>query len=152
MRFPDGRRALSTAGQLGASILVGHPQFPFMNELLSQLRVGNLEAPLWDFDYNELLAAFHVAGEQLEMPWVTPYLLRHAGPSWDALSGARPMLEIQRRGQWKAVSSMARYEKHARVGADEMSFSLLMRGHFQECAAALEGVLLGRVPPPELPR
>ena len=106
---------------------------------------------MWNFRYPELLAAFKAAGEQLEMSWVSPYLLRHAGPSWDALTGVRPMLEIQRRGQWKSVSSMARYEKHARVGADELRFSHAMRMHFRDCAQALEGVLLGRVPPPAPP-
>ena len=68
------------------------------------------------------------------------------------LTGARPMLEIQRRGQWKSVSSMARYEKHARVGADELGFSIKMRRYFRDCVPVLEAVLLGHAPPPALPR
>ena len=152
LTFPNERQKVSKTDQVDVSILVDHPRFPFMDKMLTELKRGEPAERVWPFDYHGLLAAFHVAGKELEMPWVTPYLLRHAGPSWDMLTGARPMLEIQRRGQWKAVSSMAKYEKHARVGADELGFSAEMRRHFRECAFALEEVLLGRVPPPLPPR
>ena len=143
---------MSKTDQIDVSILVDHPKFPFMGQLLSELKVGKPNEKVWKFDYRALVASFHVAGKELEMPWVTPYLLRHAGPSWDMLTGVRPMLEIQRRGQWKSVSSMARYEKHARVGADELNFSIMMRRHFRDCVPVLEAVLLGRAPPPALPQ
>jgi hypothetical protein len=48
---------------------------------------------------------------------VVPYLLRHSGPSEDYLSGTRSLLDIQRRGRWKSVHSVRRYEKSARVSS-----------------------------------
>eukprot|EP00974_Lingulodinium_polyedra_P081575 7897926-Lingulodinium_polyedra.AAC.1 len=39
-------------------------------------------------------------------------MLRHGGPSEDALSGARGLQEIQRRGRRACVGSVRRYERH----------------------------------------
>ena len=42
---------------------------------------------------------------------VSPHILRHAGASNDFFFGRRSLLEIQRRGRWKAKASVQRYEK-----------------------------------------
>ena len=44
---------------------------------------------------------------------VLPHVLRHSGPSNDIYHKRRSLLDVQRRGRWKAKSSVSRYEKHA---------------------------------------
>ena len=44
-----------------------------------------------------------------------PYRLRHGGASYDFQSKSRSLVEIQRRGRWKAYASVRRYEKGGRV-------------------------------------
>ena len=85
------------------------------------------------------------------MEWVTPYVLRHAGPSWDRLQGARALLEVQRRGQWNTTSTLNRYERDARLQADDLKFSKPMRLHFGGCMSLLEGVLRHGASPPTPP-
>lgn len=44
---------------------------------------------------------------------VQPHVLRHTGASNDVYHKRRGLLDVQRRGRWKAKSSVSRYEKHA---------------------------------------
>ena len=47
-----------------------------------------------------------------------PHSLRHSRPSQDAISGARTLKEIRRRGRWASVKSVQRYSKaHSLVAA-----------------------------------
>ena len=45
---------------------------------------------------------------------ITPHLARHGGPSSDYLQRFRDLVEIKRRGRWKAQASVRRYEKSGR--------------------------------------
>ncbi|CAK0855216.1 unnamed protein product, partial [Prorocentrum cordatum] len=51
----------------------------------------------------------------LEAWELTPYILRHAGPSHDWLTKARSLGGIKRRGRWISDMSVRRYEKSSRV-------------------------------------
>ena len=46
---------------------------------------------------------------------ISPHIFRHSGPSIDRYDGTRSLAEIQKRGFWKASSSVRRYEKHVRL-------------------------------------
>lgn len=46
---------------------------------------------------------------------LTPHGLRHAGPSTDAFHQIRGPIAIQRRGRWRATSSVTRYQKPGRM-------------------------------------
>ena len=67
--------------------------------------------------YPDLAKSFEAAllAQDLEKLKLTLYTLRHGGASTDAALGDRPLLAIQRRGQWRRDSSVRRYEKHARL-------------------------------------
>ena len=52
---------------------------------------------------------FQAAGRSLGLEVlgpITPYLLRHAGASWEFGSGLRTLSEVQRRGRWRAPLSV----------------------------------------------
>ena len=48
---------------------------------------------------------------------LSPYVLRHTGPSHDHLSHLRSLPEIKRRGHWASDTSLRRYEKSSQVTA-----------------------------------
>ena len=82
-------------------------------------RMRGDRGPVFLFDYVTLLKHWRRAACRrlgLEHLHLTPYCLRHGGASEDRASNSRPMLEVMKRGGWKTYSSLARYEKHARLG------------------------------------
>ena len=69
-------------------------------------------------------------------------------------STAQPPIVVggAREGQWNTTSSLRRYERHAKVQSDELTFNTNMRQHFRDSKSLLEGVLRGNVrprPPPQ---
>jgi hypothetical protein len=123
-----------------------------MGSILKKLRIGRPSDRVWDFSYHDLLETYKTLGPRLDMSFVRPYVLRHAGPSWDRLQGFRSVAEVQKRGQWKTTTSLQRYERHAKVQVDELSFSVSMRRHFRDCELRVEDVLRGNAPPPPPPQ
>ena len=69
---------------------------PWAPALCAQLKKGKPEQPLWDFDYT------HFSNMSL-----TPYQLRHSGPSIGRAADTRSLLEVQKRGRWKSFKSVA---------------------------------------------
>lgn len=59
--------------------------------------------------------AFRKATQALDLQdlHVTPHTMRHTGPSHDRFCKAISLEEIGKRGHWKSLSSVRRYEKHA---------------------------------------
>ena len=64
-----------------------------------------------------LLVAEAAAKAGLASWGVTPYALRHTGPSHDFLAQTRSLTAIKRRGRWTADQSVRRYEKASQVTA-----------------------------------
>ena len=128
------------------SILWDNKPLLWVSQLFARLRAGAADEPLWPFAYPEVLETVRKAGAELEMPWMAPYTLRHAGVSWDILQRCRTLSEAQKRGQWRSAPTMDRYEQHARLARDALRISPAMREHFTRCEVHLRSVLLGREP------
>ena len=47
---------------------------------------------------------------------IGPYAWRHSGPSIDRAQNRRSLQEVQKRGRWKQMKSVNRYEKAGRLG------------------------------------
>ena len=58
---------------------------------------------------------------------------------------------VMKRGRWKTMKSVQRYEKHARVTQDWESYSQAQRDYFVLCASSVGSVLSGNALPPHLP-
>ena len=70
-----------------------------------------------------------------------------SGPSIDISKQARTLDAIMKRGRWRSVKTVVRYEKHARLVLAYQSFSDVQIAHFERCADLLEAVIVGRVAP-----
>jgi hypothetical protein len=75
------------------------------------------ELGLWTFRASEFQRAWASAVEHLGIGMVcsTPYQNRHGGPSRNIQLKLRTMEEVQKRGHWKAASSLRNYEKAGRL-------------------------------------
>ncbi|CAK0819174.1 unnamed protein product, partial [Prorocentrum cordatum] len=100
------------------SILLDSPARSFLGPLLEQVAFQSqpmeLLFPWSGAAFNAMFkeAAALVGLESWEL---TPYILRHSGPSHDWLTKARSLEAIKRRGRWASDLSVRRYEKGSRV-------------------------------------
>ena len=132
----------SKTGTFDDSVLWDDPLFAWMGKVFEVLKVGNPDLPLWPFNYIELSRAIAKVVAKWELNFV-PYQLRHAGPAWDRLHEKRTLMDVQKRGGWRAFKSVARYEKGARVTAEFLELPASLRAQCLEAVDKLETVILG---------
>ena len=130
------------------SVLLDSPWLMWLTPALRALREGDLNLPLWDFEYPSLTRELKVVSEYLGLPPVVPYQLRHSGPSLDRIRGDRTQEECRKRGRWQSHGSLVRYEKHARLAQEWNAYAEQQREHFLMCEERLEAVVLGMRPAP----
>ena len=101
------------------SLILNSPHFFFLNPLLEMLtRHRRPDEPLLTGTYFEWANDFQEAGLDLPLTALGPpvlYQLRHGGASFELLMAVRELIEIKKRGRWKADASLRRYEKGGRV-------------------------------------
>ena len=104
--------------------------------------------PIIDFTHPEMVDSFKLAVGSIGLPSFVPYQLRHSGPSWDRQHKRRSQLAIMKRGRWKSLASLVRYEKGGMVTKDYGKLHPRLREHLELCSRVLEQVMLGgRLPP-----
>ena len=117
LRPEEELQATKTRG-FNDSILLDSPSRSFLGPLLEQIasqsQPKELLFPWSGAAFNAMFkeAAALVGLESWEL---TPYILRHSGPSHDWLTKARGLEAIKRRGRWASDLSVRRYEKGSRV-------------------------------------
>ena len=75
------------------------------------------EVPLWSFRAQEFSNAWRAVVDHLKLAVLcsTPCQGRHGGPSRDIQMKLRSLEEVQKRGHWKAQSSLRNYEEAGRL-------------------------------------
>lgn len=140
---PEERPERSKTGDYDVSLSLDSPWMTsWSHTLFCLLKDNHPEAPLWDFDYNEYSKVFKKVVEELGLD-ITPYQTRHSGPSIDRARGYRSQGEVQKRGQWKALKSVVRYEKSARLAATMESLPMSLQTHCRLCEESLGEIMLG---------
>ena len=99
----------------------------------------------------DFLEGVRATGEELGMRLV-PYQLRHSGANSDMLSRLRGSEEIMKRGRWRCLQSVSRYEKHARVTLEFSKLSAAIQQHCVVCEEQLAAAFLGSASPKRPPR
>jgi len=120
---------------------------PWAQPLFKALTTKGGGEPLWSFDYGRYSKVFQEVTEALGLD-VTPYQMRHSGPSIDRSKDLRPLIEVQKRGRWKSHKSLARYEKSARLAANFQQLPLPVQQHCLLAESLLEDVMCGRARAP----
>ena len=100
--------------------------------------------PARGFSYPDYLGEFKKAVAKLLCPKVVPYQMRHSGPSIDLADRRRTLAEAQRRRRWAQASSMARYERRARLAAEWAKVPTVTRTRCEASVGRLEELILGR--------
>ena len=115
---PQEEKRSSKTNAFDESVLIDWLDLPALGRGLAWARRGKTaRMSMWPYNqqqYNALFVRFaEMSGVSCLAPH--PYSLRHGGASFDALHKRRTLGEIRLRGRWRTDSSVARYNKHARV-------------------------------------
>ena len=117
LRPEEELQATKTKG-FNDSILLDSPSRSFLGPLLEQAaRQAKPTERLFPWSGAAFNAMFKETAARVGLAdWeLTPYILRHSGPSHDWLTKARGLEAIKRRGRWVSDLSVRRYEKGSRV-------------------------------------
>lgn len=148
---PEEKPERSKVGEFDDSVLLdSHYLKPWAAPLMRQLTNRHKEQPLWSFDYGHYSQVFQQITESMNLD-MTPYQMRHSGPSIDRSRNVRSLVEVQKRGRWKSHKSVARYEKSARLAANFQALPSRLQHHCLAAERQLEAVMLGMVQPPRPP-
>ena len=140
----------SKVGAQEDSVLLDSSYTQFLNPLLEEMASGEDQTErVWTFDYPEYLAVFKQATKDLGLN-VVPYEARHSGPSIDRAKNWRTAADVKKRGMWAALSSVARYEKPARLAASWNKLSLEQRTTCSLAETYMREIFLG-LEHPEIP-
>ena len=99
---------------------------------------------------NELSKLFRTPALRLKLEPLGPpvlYQLRHSGPSHDLAQRRRTLVEVKKRGRWRADTSVSRYAKGGRLGEQLQRLPVRMVRRCQLCADNLHEILSERSPP-----
>jgi len=145
---------VSKTGDTDVSIQLDSRWLRWANPLWAALAAGNPSDRVFTFSYPQMYTVFRKVVKFLGRPDTVPYQTRHSGPSIDVAASERSLAETQKRGQWKSIKSVRRYEKSGRLAAMSHRLSCDVQAYMRECEKRCEGVFLfGREPPlPPFPR
>ena len=132
-------------GAMDDSLLLDTPSFKWMDTIWRQLTQAPTEELLFPVTYREWYDNITQSAALLGLQLV-PYQLRHSGASHDRLKNVRPPGDVLKRGRWRSLKSVARYERHASVGIEFRKLAEHMQDHCVTCESQLEAVFLGREP------
>ena len=114
---PEVNDLPSKTGQRDESVLLDRFDPCILDHIFRKRLRLRPEASLWSFPpelyrqmFEETVAMAGLLGLAPH-----PYSLRHGGASHDALHKKRDMIEIQKRGRWRAEASVRRYQKETRA-------------------------------------
>ncbi|CAK0879867.1 unnamed protein product, partial [Prorocentrum cordatum] len=134
------------AGTLDDSLQLDTMALKWLDVAWRELNAKPAAERAFPSSYQDLLADVQAAGATLGLKLV-PYQLRHSGASYDWLRQLRGLPEMMKRGRWRKLKSVARYEKHARVGLEFGKLDARTRSHCVRCEPLLADVFLGRRSP-----
>ena len=138
---PEEQGITNKVNEYDHSVPLDLPRQQFLvRPILRWVRGRPLDGRLWELDHAMLATFFSkavtTAGVEVLRP--TLYGLRHAGASHDRSVRARGLPEVQSRGGWRSFSSVRRYEKHRRLGAQLMKIDAAKRRHAESAATGVQ--------------
>ena len=149
--FPEERQDRSKTGAKDDSLLLDTSWCRWLPLAMQALKQGPPEESLFSFNYHDYVVMFKQVRDRLQIKDLVPYQARHSGPSIDRARNLRSLDEVARWGRWQSPASVQRYERPARLGQTEQSFSQAQRRVFDFAERHLEELVYGRVEGSALP-
>ncbi|CAK0855451.1 unnamed protein product, partial [Prorocentrum cordatum] len=105
----------SKVGAADESLIVSRPWLSDILMMYVDARPSG--SPLWNFSLKQMNASFIAVCGVVGISYLKPvlYMGRHSGASLDRLHNRLDLAEVQRRGRWRSMASVRRYEKRALV-------------------------------------
>ena len=129
---------LSKVSEYDHSVPLDLERQQFLVEPLLLLKASRLDQQLlWPFKYSEFQKNFAAVVKELALTkfGLSAYGLRHGGASHHRSVLARELVAVQQRGAWRSFSSVRRYEKHGRLGAELQKLPVEIRALAEQAAA-----------------
>ena len=145
----DGKR--SKTGNFDVAVIVDQPWAQFLTPVLEVMETGKPDEPVWEFNYQDYSDVFKKVVKALGCPKVVPYQVRHSGASIDRAESFRSQEEVRKRGQWRTLSSVVRYEKAGLLNQALRDMEYDMVNFLHNCERLGDQVLCGAKPLPGLP-
>lgn len=115
----EGKSEPSKTGELDEAIVLDHPYLKWMLKSLNTLKkVHGPDDQVFQFDLKKGSAMFSQAVDELGFQKVgiqCVYQIRHGSASTDMIKRQRSTEELMKRGRWKCLSSLRRYEQGGRL-------------------------------------
>ena len=138
--------ALSAPSPGGLTLVLGSGWLACVHPLWDSLAELAASRPVWNFVYPQYCRMFRMCLDKREVTTpIVPFQLRLSGVSIDVTRGGRQLDEAQKRGQWRATASVARYERHPRSAGASHTLRPGQRARFMVFEARL-GATLHRRP------
>ncbi|CAK0789693.1 unnamed protein product [Prorocentrum cordatum] len=138
LMHPQERETPDKVGEFDLSVRLDSSWLRWIGPVLSEMQMLGPRKPVWDFDYPELLRKMKAACRRMQLRPVTPCQAGHSGASIDRASGERTQAEVRRRGGWRQLMNMARYEKSARLGQRAQMHGPMLEAYGDQCLRELE--------------
>ena len=148
---PEERKVPTKTGIFSDSVLIDAGRARFLDPMLEALSQQVVGGAMWAFDSSAVRAEMLAVSRELQID-VTPYQARHSGPSIDMALQTRTLEAVQKRGRWMAVSSVRRYERHARLAAEWAKLLPWQKEVCLACERRVEAIVFGHEPGPAWPR
>jgi integrase len=111
---PSARGERSKVGSQDDTVPLDSKRFKLLTPLMESLAKRPPQEPLVRMDYSQFLELFNKYCRRLQVP-AQPYSARHSGASIDRATNERPLDVVRKRGRWKQMASVVRYDKTGRV-------------------------------------
>ena len=149
--FPQERVPASKTLAKDDSRTVDPRWMKWWEKILPELAHGNAKQRVWPSSYAEYVPVFKAAAASIGLPSLVPHQARHSVASIDAPGKHRSLPDIQRRGRWKTLASVQRYERRAQLGKSAAKLSARQRFVFRFALDHLEELLFGKLQRGQLP-
>ena len=134
----SGTVVSTKTGVRDGSVLMDQRGLQWVNEHLPWLHGRNWEERIWNSEHPAAVNMFQSATDSLELSGMTTHQTRHSGASIDPVGGFRTLQEVQKPGQWRVFSSVARYGQSSRLAADYHSLPRPLRDKREALALRVE--------------
>ena len=138
---PSERNERSKVGSQDDTIPLDSPRFLALAPMIEALSKRPPDESLIGLEYSQFLELFNKWCRRLRVP-AQPYSARHSGASIDRALNERPLDLVRKRGRWKQMSSVVRYDKTGRLNDAWRALDTEVKAYCLECVRVLNTVLL----------